>query len=298
MSDKKLHILVLLRETCDPRPPARAMAQGAAIRDRGLRRLVNPADLGALEQALHLADVLPAEVTALAVGPERLEDTLRLAHSMGAGRAIRVWDGSLRGADAVAEARILARVVEILRPDLLFSGSRLLDQGNDPAPSLAVARLGIPYLGEAVAFTLHQQEIEVLRKGDRGARLRVTASLPAAVFFEEGLTEPRYPDQEAVFNALEAKIETWGQPELGLPFWELGAAGALLTEGEYATPRPNPLRVVTPDAALPAYDRILALLSGGIRPREGRMHFGSAEETAEALFRRFQAEGLLSGGGE
>ena len=296
MSDKKLHILVLLRETCDPRPPARALAQGAAIDERGLRRLVNPADLVALEQALRQADALAAEVSTLAVGPEHLEDALRLALAMGANRAIRVWDGSLRGADAVAEARLLARVVEILRPDLLFSGSRLLDRGNDPAPALAAARLGIPCLGEAVACTLHGEEAEVLRKGDRGARLRVAAALPATVLFDTGLVEPRYPDQEAVFNALEAKIETWGQPELGLPFWELGAAGARLAEGEFATPRPNPLRVVTPDAALPAYDRILALLSGGIRPREGRMHFGAAEETAEALFRRFQAEGLLPEG--
>ncbi len=296
MTDENIQILVLLRETCDPRPPARVTADGAAIRERGLRRIVNPADLVALEQALALADSQGAGVTAVAVGPDRLDDSLRLALAMGASRAIRVWDPGFRGADAVAEARVLTRVVEVLKPALLFTGHRLLDRGNDPAPALAAANLGIPYLTATVALTLQNGGLEVLRKGDRGARLKVAAPCPAAVFFEDGSAEPRYPDHEAVLRSLEATIEPWGLPELGLPFWELGGSGALLAQTGYRFPRPNPLRVVTPDAGLPAYDRILALLSGGIRPREGRMHFGTAQEVADALFKIFHDEGLIGEG--
>ncbi len=60
MSDNKLNILVLLRESNDPRPPARVTTRGAAISDRGLRRIPNPADLAALEEALYLKDTLGA----------------------------------------------------------------------------------------------------------------------------------------------------------------------------------------------------------------------------------------------
>ena len=86
MPNNKLDILVLLREVNDPRPPANVTVRGAAISDRGLRRIPNPADLAALEEALHLKDNLGARVTVLAIGPDRLDDTLRLAFSMGADR--------------------------------------------------------------------------------------------------------------------------------------------------------------------------------------------------------------------
>lgn len=293
MSETSLNILVLLRETCDPRPPVRLAAEGAAIRDRGLRRITNPADLCALEQALAFADAGKARVTAVAVGPARLEDTLRLALSMGAERAIRIWDPGFQGADAVAAARVLARALEILDPDLFFSGNRLLDRGSDPAPALAAANLKIPYVTAAVELALNSGDLAILRKGDRGARHRLAAPLPCAVFFEDGSGDPRYPDHDALLRALDTAVESWGLAELGLPFWQLGSSGALLPAAEYAFPRPNPLRVTTPDANLPAYERILALLSGGIKPREGKMHVGSAAEAADGLFNIFCTEGLI-----
>ncbi len=288
-----LHILVLLRETCDPRPPVRLAAEGAAIRDRGVRRLANPADLCALEQALTLRDAAGGRVTVMALGPARLDDTLRLALSMGAERAIRLWDAGFTGADAAAEARVLARALAILKPDLFFAGHRLLDRGSDPAPALAAATLQIPYVTAAVDFALNGADLDVLRKGDRGARQRVTSPLPCAVFFADGSGDPRYPEQQALLRALAAPIEAWGLAELGLPFWEVGGSGALLAAAEYAFPRPNPLRLTTPDANLPAYERILSLLSGGIKPRAGKMHTLSAEQTADQLLQIFAAAGLL-----
>jgi electron transfer flavoprotein beta subunit len=293
MAQTILEILVLLREVRDPRPPVRLAEEGAAIRDRGVRRIVNPADLGALEEALILADTHGARVTVASVGPDRLDDVLRLALSMGATRAIRVWDPGFQGADAVAEARVLARIVEIVGPDLFFSGNRLLDRGSDPSSALAAATLGIPYVTSAVALKMHDGALEVLRKGDKGARLRIAAPLPCAIFFEDGTRDPRYPDHQALLRSLAAPVESCGLPELGLPFWEVGGAGALLPAAEYAFPRPNPLRAVTPDATLPAFERILALLSGGISAREGKMHSGSAEEIAEGLFNLLRSEGLV-----
>lgn len=296
MTMSKLDILVLIREVHDPRPPVRLAAEGAAIRERGVRRLVNPADLGALEEALVLADTLGARVTVAAVGPPSLDDALRLGLAMGAARAIRLWDGGFQGADAVAEGRVLARLLEIVGPDLFFSGNRLLDRGDEPSPALATATLGIPYVPAAVALSVRDGAVEVLRKGDKGARLRIAAPLPCAVFFEDGLREPRYPDQEGLLRSLAAPVERWGLPELGLPFWEVGGSGALLPSAEFAFPRPNPLRAVTPDANLPAFERILALLSGGIAARAGKMHTGSAGLMAEGLFAILEAEGLIPEG--
>ncbi len=293
MPNTKLTILVLLRETKDPRPPARVTTRGAAISERGLRRMPNPADLAALEEALCLKDMRGAQVTVLALGRERLDDTLRLAYSMGADRAIRFWDHGLEGGDDVADARVLARIVSILAPSLLFTGNRLVDRGDDPVPALAAAATAMPCISAAVLLVPGSATVEVQRKSDRGARQAISAALPCAILFEEVRT-PRYPSIDDITASLTADIEKWDLSHLGLPFWEIGAAGACLAAAEFGVPRPDPTRVVTPDPSLPAFERILSLLSGGIKARSGKLNNLSADETATALLRIFREEGIAA----
>jgi len=295
MAQKPIRILVLLRETCDPHPPVRMTADGYSVDERGLRRISNPADLAALEQALRLAEKISAEVSVLAIGPQRLDDHLRLALSMGAKSALRVWSGHFQGGDAHAEARVLERICTILAPDLLFSGSTLLDRDDDPVPALAAAQRGQSCLPAALNVQLEKGQVLVLGKGDRGARQKRIAPLPCTILFADESADPRYPDQQALLDALDADIEVWGLAELGISVRELGAAGALLTRGRCAQPRPNPQRTVTPDADLPAFERILALLSGGLKQRAGKIYTLSAEQTADKLLQIFTAEGLLGG---
>lgn len=288
-----LHILVLLRETSDPRPPARLVTRGAAISDRGIRRVPNPADLIALEEALCLREKFGGTVTALAIGPARLDDTLRLAFSMGADRGIRFWGHGVAGGDAVADARVLSRIVAILSPTLIFTGNRMTDRGDDPVPALAAAIAGTSCVSATVSLELKEKGAEVVRKTDRGGRQMVTAPLPCTVLFEEGET-PRYPTVEALTGALTAPVEVWHLDHLGLPFWEIGATGAYLPSAEFGKPRPDPVRVVTPDAQLPAFERIISLLSGGIKSREGKVHTLSADETAEKLLGILGEEGITA----
>lgn len=295
MAKTSTQILVLLREACDTRPPVRLTADGYGVRERGLRRITNPADLSALEMALQLAEKHNGVVTAVAIGPQRLDDHLRLAFSMGARRAIRVWNSAYQGGDAISEARLLERLIEILKPDLVVTGSRLVDRGHDPAPALAAANLGIACVSAALEIVRRGEEVEVLRKSDRGGRQRVLATLPCALLFEETSCEPRYPDHAALRNSLDMPIEVWSQAEVGLPLNVLGAIGARLEREQCSFPRANPRRVVTPDANLPAFDRILALLSGGIKPRSGRVHAVSTEQTVDLLLDIFVKEGLLGG---
>ncbi|BDG05573.1 electron transfer flavoprotein subunit beta/FixA family protein [Anaeromyxobacter oryzae] len=295
MASKRLDIVVLLREVRDPRPPARLAGGGAAVRDTGLRRIVNPDDLSALEVAAGLADARDAAVTAVALGSDRLDDALRLALSMGAARAVRVWDDAMEDGDAVAEARVLRRVLEILRPALFLAGTRLLDRGDDPSPALAAASAGLPLASAALSLRLDpdRDRAEVVRRSEKGARQRVALHLPCAVLVDAAAAEPRYPDLPAVLRSIEAPVERWGIEELGLPARALGFDGAALRAAGVGVPRCDPLRVEAPDASLPAHERVRQLFSGGIRPRGGRMHFGTADEAASRILEILGEEGLV-----
>jgi electron transfer flavoprotein beta subunit len=293
MASERLDVVVLLREVRDPRPPARLAGGGAAVRDTGVRRLVNPDDLAALEIAAGLADAREAAVTAIAVGGERLDDALRLALSMGATRAVRVWDDAMEDGDAVAEARVLRRVLEILRPALFLAGDRLLDRGDDPAPALAAGGARLPLA--ALSLRLEPGRAEVVRRSEKGSRQRVVLRLPCAVLLDAAAAEPRYPDLPAVLRSLEATVERWGIEDLGLPARALGFDGAVLQPAGLGVPRCDPLRVQAPDASLPAHERVRQLFSGGIRPRGGRMHFGDADEATRRILEILAEEGLVPG---
>ena len=180
---------------------------------------------------------------------------------------------------------------------MIFSGSRVADRGDDPVPALAAALNSTPCVGAAVSLTISMQggTVEVLRKGDRGSRQTVEANYPCTILFEEVAT-PRYPSVEAVIAAIKMPVERWKLADLALPFWELGRQGALLPLARVATPRPDPVRLVTPNPNLPAFERIISLLSGGITAREGKVQALTAEATADALWELFRAEGLVQEG--
>jgi electron transfer flavoprotein beta subunit len=97
-----------------------------------------------------------------------------------------------------------------------------------------------------------------------------------------------------VTAAVAASVEKWDLAALGLPFWEVGASGAILPLAEFGVPRPDPVRVVTPDAQLPAFERIISLLSGGIKSREGRLHSGTLDETVAGIWQILVEEGVAT----
>lgn len=295
MPVKPKQIVVLLRESCDPRPPVRITADGFSVRERGLRRIANPADLCALEQGLRLAEEQHTSVTVVAIGTQRQDELLRLGLAMGAQRAVRVWHSALADGDAVAQACLLERIITILGSDFFLTGNCLLDRGDAREPALASARLGMPCVNAALSLSCIDGGMEVMRKCDRGARQIVAVVAPCVLLFTADCCEPRYPQQQALQSALNAEIETWSLAELGLPLNILGLQGSKLGKERCSFPRSNPKRVVTPDANLPAFDRILALLSGGIKPREGKLHQLSVEQTVDKLMDIFKAEGLVGG---
>ena len=292
MTEQKT-IAVLLRLASDPRPPARLSTEGARIRSRGIRQIPNPADLTALEEALAMAAPLKATVTVFGIGDKRVDDLLRLGLSLGATRAVRLGGEGVDRGDVAANAKLLARALLIIGPAIFLTGDQLADRGDDAAPALAAALRNLPAVSRVLATLCKADSVEVLRKSDRGGRQRVRSPLPCALLVAGEAREVSYPPLEAVMASLEAKVEVWGLPELGLPEHAIGKAGSYLEAGRFIIPRPDPIRVATPDATLPAFERIISLLSGGIAARGGKMHLGSANDAVNGLMKVFASAGLL-----
>lgn len=58
-------------------------------------------------------------------------------------------------------------------------------------------------------------------------------------------------------------------------------------------PHPSPHKAPPLDSSLPAFERILQLLAGGIAKRKGLVFHGNTEELAGQLFELLKNEGVL-----
>jgi len=179
--------------------------------------ILGPADKCALEVAAQLKEAADAEVVAISLGPERVDDALREALAMGADAAYHLCDDAFADVDVTVATRALAAGVRKLGPvDLVLTGSQSGDTGaGQVGPRLAEA-LGMAQVTPAYQVALAGDAVEVVR-GWQGGFARVKAPLPALVAVSPGGVKPRQPHGARIMNAYrEWDVVRWGVEDLEL----------------------------------------------------------------------------------
>jgi electron transfer flavoprotein beta subunit len=275
--------LVLLQAGLDPEGPVDPRGGPPA------NLIPNPTDLVALEWAL----ALTAPVTVLTLGPAGAEPALRLALARGAARAVRVWDPVLGEADAVLRAGVLAAGARALAPDLVLAGARGLDGASGAVPALLAARLGWPWLDDALAVTRSGSAVAVSRPRPGGRREERLAEPPAVVTVAATSAEPPYVAYRARRAAAQRTIEAWSLADLGLDAAAVAGWGrSQVTAHDW--PRPRARRTAAPPTARSAAERLRGLVSGGAPARPGgpKLLEGPAEAIADRLLAWLAERGL------
>src|SRR5512137_489180 len=133
-----MKVVVCIKQVLDPRGiTVNRKAEKVFINREDF--IIDPASKAALEVAHDLkSSGAAAQVIAISVGPERVEDALREALARGADRAI--WIRSDGGDALVVANLIVAAVHKIGEIDLILAGRQALDTGaGELAPRLAEA---------------------------------------------------------------------------------------------------------------------------------------------------------------
>jgi electron transfer flavoprotein beta subunit len=315
-----MRALVLLGEGADVRVPPQRDPRSGRVREEWLVREVDPASARALEVALALKDAgVATEVTVLHMGPETTETYLQQALARGCDRAIRVWDEQAEGLHTAAAAAVLGAAAQAAGFDVVVCGaSGVVDAGGQLGQLLA-AQLGLPCVTQAVEISgadsasagggtpgegapaAHgapaEDGIEILRQLDGGYRERVRADLPVVVTVSPpaGSGSPAMPvvPARALLAAQQCDLPVWDLADLGVPFEEVRRAEQSLTYSEARPRRPRLIPIAAPDPSLPAFERILKLIEGTVKRREGRVVKGPAEVLAEEIFATLRDEGWL-----
>lgn len=296
-----MRILVFLDVATDVRIPPKRDPRSGRVREECLVAEIDPAGVRALDLALAVAADRPGgHVTVIHLGRPEHDGFLRQALARGCHRAIRIWDEEAAEARTAGKALVLAAAARAVGYDLVVTGDRGVISAGGQLGVLVAGHLGVPCITEvgAAALSADSRDLRATRELERGFREKVEAALPAVITASGAAAAPEGagpPDisAHALLAALEQEIAQWTLADLGVVSGAVREADRPLEYGLAQPRHPRLHPAAPPDPTLPAFDRILGLVSGSVKHREGRVVRRPAAEVAQEVFEVLRDEGWL-----
>ena len=200
--------------------------RGTLVR-KGIAGILNPNDKNALEAALQLKEKHGGLVTAVSMGPEQTDETLREALSLGIDKAILLCDRRFAGADTLSTAYTLSLALKkIARFDLILCGKESADGMTAHVGPQLAEMLDLPQLTCATEIDIHGSSVQIRQKLENEYRV-LESPLPAVITVEREINQPRITSMELVLEACRDKeVFVWGAEELGGEVENFGLKGS------------------------------------------------------------------------
>jgi electron transfer flavoprotein beta subunit len=209
-----MNVVVLVKYVPEPQGVPK-LGQDFLLQREGVEGALDPGDEYAVEAALQLAEAHGGEVSLVSMGPEGAMAALRRGLSMGAHRGVLVTDPSLRGADALATARVLAATVRRGEFDLVLAGVESTDGSTGTLPMTVAELLEIPAATFARRVEVVNGSLRVERQTEGGYDV-VESPLPALATITGSAAEPRYPTLKGIMQARQKPVEQLAIADVGL----------------------------------------------------------------------------------
>ena len=209
-----MKILVAVKRVIDYNVQIRVKEDGTGIVTDNVKMSTNPPDDNAIEEAVKIKEAGKAtEIVAISVGEEKAQETVRKALAVGADRGILVKvEGIL---EPLAVSKILQKVVEKEKPDLVFMGKQAIDDDCNQTGQMLAALLNWPQATFASKIEVNEKSLEVTREIDEGLET-IEVNIPAIVTCDLRLNEPRYASLPNIMKAKKKPIEQISAADLGV----------------------------------------------------------------------------------
>jgi electron transfer flavoprotein beta subunit len=192
----------------------RVKPDGSGVELANIKMSMNPFDEIAVEEAVRLKEQGKAtEIVAVSIGPQQAGETIRTALAMGADRGILVKTDAT--VEPLAVAKVLAKVVEQEKPDLIIMGKQAIDDDANQTGQMLAALLGWPQGTFAFKVNVTEGSIDVTREVDGGLQT-VGLKLPAIVTTDLRLNEPRYASLPNIMKAKKKPLDETSPETLGV----------------------------------------------------------------------------------
>jgi electron transfer flavoprotein beta subunit len=207
-------ILVTVKRVPDPETVIKIAPDGAGIVTDNVKWVVNPFDEIAIEEALRIKEKAGgADVVLVSIGQKTAQEQLRTGLAMGADRAILVV--SEQALEPLAVARVLAKLIDGEKPDLVLMGKQAIDDDANCAGQMLAELLGWPQATFASKVELDGKSAKVTREVDGGLEV-LGVPLPAIVTADLRLNEPRYASLPGIMKARKKELKEIPLADLGV----------------------------------------------------------------------------------
>jgi len=209
-----MRILVAVKRVIDYNVQIRVKEDATGVNTDNVKMSTNPPDDNAVEEAVKLKESGKAkEIIAITIGEEKAQETVRKALAVGADRGIHVKADSY--IEPLGGAKILKKVVEKEKPDIIFMGKQAIDDDCNQTGQMLSAMLGWPQGTFASKIEVKDKSIQVTREVDEGLET-IEINLPAIVTCDLRLNEPRYASLPNIMKAKKKPIEKLIAKDLGV----------------------------------------------------------------------------------
>lgn len=207
-----------------------------AIEKTGLVFDINEWDDYGVEEAVRLKEKHGGTVTAITVGSEEADSTLRKCLARGADKGVRLTDPKFEDSDGFAIAKVLARFIKNMPFNVVITGTQSGDDGSAVVGPMLAEMLGVSHATMVKKLEINDQVARVRRELEGGLEETVEVKLPAVIAVQTGINEPRYVSIMGIRKAMQKEIKVLGSADLGLGENEIGEAGSWLKIGKLYVP--------------------------------------------------------------
>lgn len=212
-----MKIIVCVKEVPDTAVALKIKVDSPEIETENIPWVINPYDEYAMEESLRLKEKHGGDITAITFGNERAENVLKSCIALGADRAIRINDKSVKDRDGFVPPKILAKVIKSIGYDIILCGKESVDYGHAQTGQMIAEFLQIPCISAIKKLDVFPSNKEAIchREIEGGLEV-VKCNLPAVFTAQKGLNVPRYASLSGIMRAKKMKIETLEPDTLGL----------------------------------------------------------------------------------
>ena len=209
-----MKILVAVKRVIDYNVQIRVKEDGTGIVTDNVKMSTNPPDDNAIEEAVKIKEAGKAtEIVAVTIGEEKAQETVRKALAVGADRGIHV---KVEGVvEPLAVAKILQKIVDKEKPDLVFMGKQAIDDDCNQTGQMLSALLNWPQATFASKIDIKDKKLEIIREIDEGLET-IEVNVPAVVTCDLRLNEPRYASLPNIMKAKKKPIDQMTAADLGV----------------------------------------------------------------------------------
>ncbi len=232
----------------------------------GVKSIINPFDMYALEEGLRIREKLGGTVTVLTMGPPQAEESLREAISLGADEAYLVSDRAFAGSDTLATSYTLSRAIKKIGGfDIVICGKQAMDGDTaQVGPGIAVW-LDIPQITFVKKIEdIKEGYIKAERMVEEGYEI-IESGIPCLITVVKEINTPRFPSLKGKLRAKNYVIKKLTSQDLNLDPEKIGLKGSPTQVIKIFTPPVRTGGVILNGSTDETVEKLVSLLKDNIQ---------------------------------